>query len=70
MSKLFAPGIPIPTLIHEILHALQKDNHITSAHGTTSIQINESKNLSFDETANAIYQEVLKKGILTEYLKN
>lgn len=69
MASLFSPSLPVPTLIHEILHALQNEDHTVSSHGITNILVNGVDELSFDDCANVIYQEVLKKGIMEEFLR-
>lgn len=70
LATLFAPNLPLVTFIHELLHAIQSEDHTSSTHGVTHISINGIKNLSFDDTAIEIYQKVLESGIMTRYLSS
>lgn len=68
MASLFSPSLPVTTLIHEILHAIQGEDHTISSHGTTNIKIMGFEELSFDECAQAIYEKVLEEGIMKAFL--
>lgn len=60
---LFSSNVPIPTLIHELLHAIQGSN--STSHGFTKIVNNIST--SFDDCAQSIYHLVLDRNIINKY---
>lgn len=65
LTKLISPSLPLPILIHELLHAIQCDDHKNSSHGYTNIL---GYNISFDTCAHKIYSYILKKQIVIKFL--
>lgn len=69
LTKLFAPGKPNTTLIHEIFHAIQGEDHTSSGHGPSWFTINGKKDLPFNDAVNELYSLVLEHGLIEQYLQ-
>lgn len=67
LMALFSPVLPATTFIHELLHAVQGDEHMID-HNVGNLIINGQKDLSFDTCAVAVYSEVLKRGLINKFL--
>lgn len=68
ISKFLSPSIPAVTLLHELGHAIQGQSHNESSHGTTSIKIDTSDYLEFDEMCIEIYKLCVQDGVIMEFI--
>lgn len=55
------------SLIHEIGHAIRKEDHSGSSHGLTDIKVDKSNILLFDDMCLKIYNKLLQEGLMSNY---
>lgn len=66
----FGYRFPSAVLPHELEHARRTQNHNASGHGGTKEKLFEGsdvKQLTFDQTGNAVFQHILGKGFYQEF---
>lgn len=66
----FGYRFPSATLPHELEHARRSQNHDAEGHGGTKEKLFEGgdvKQLTFDQTGNAVFQHILSKGFYQEF---
>lgn len=68
LADLFSPVLPLTTLAHELLHAVQSDEHHSADHHISTLIINGRKDLSFNTAGIEVYKLILKRGLINKFL--
>lgn len=70
LKKFFSPLKPSVVLIHELGHAVDNVSHTQSSHGTTTIKIDDSDYLEFEDMAVGVYKILLADGLIVEFINS